>query len=181
MLSSINDNWLPLKYSLHRWGKINLIEQIWICSINILKTISFLKDLLILERVRAREWRVVGRRETKGERERASQANSSLSIEPDMGLHLMTWSWPEPKSRVGCLTDRVTNPHTPIQNNLKTISKVTPYNGGTWVAQFVKCLPSVQVMIPETWDPAPRQALCSAKSLLLSLILPLYSPSLCNK
>ena len=37
----------------------------------------------------------------EGEGERESQADSPLSMEPDMGLDLTTLkSWPEPKSRV---------------------------------------------------------------------------------
>ena len=44
---------------------------------------------------------------------------------------------------------------------------------GAWVAQSVKCLPSAQVMIPGSWDGAPRQAPCSVGSLLLPLPLPL--------
>ena len=49
-------------------------------------------------------------------------------------------------------------------------------------------LPSAQVMIPESWDRAPHQALCSAGSLLLPLPPPLptahallLSPSQINK
>ena len=42
---------------------------------------------------------------------------------------------------------------------------------GTWVAQLVKHLPSAQVMISRSWDPAPHWALCSAGSLLLPLLL----------
>ena len=42
--------------------------------------------------------------ERQGERE--SQAGFLPSAEPDAGLDLMVLkSWPEPKSRVGCLTD----------------------------------------------------------------------------
>ena len=42
----------------------------------------------------------------KMERENESQADSLLSAEQNMGLHLRTLrSRPEPKSRVGCLTD----------------------------------------------------------------------------
>ena len=44
---------------------------------------------------------------------------------------------------------------------------------GTWVAQSVKHLPLVQVMIPGPWDGAPYQAPCSVGSRLLSLPLPL--------
>ena len=43
------------------------------------------------------------------ERERESQAGSTLSTEPDGGLDSMTLgSWPEAKSRAGCSTDWVT-------------------------------------------------------------------------
>ena len=47
--------------------------------------------------------------------------------------------------------------------------------GGTWVAQWVKSLPSAQVMISGSWDRAPNQDLCSVGSLLpaLSPCLPL--------
>ena len=44
---------------------------------------------------------------------------------------------------------------------------------GTWVAQWVKPLPLVQVIISGSWDRAPHRAVCSAGSLLpLSLSLP---------
>ena len=62
----------------------------------------FKKDSFILER--ERESMIRG---TKvGGRERESQADSSLSVQPDLGLNPMTLgSWPVPKSRVGCLTN----------------------------------------------------------------------------
>ena len=41
------------------------------------------------------------------------------------------------------------------------------------MAQLVECLLSTQVMIPESWDRALRQAPRSAWSLLLPLPLPL--------
>ena len=44
-------------------------------------------------------------------------------------------------------------------------------NRGAWVAQWVKPLPSAQVMVSGSWDRAPHQALCSAGSLLASLSL----------
>jgi len=44
---------------------------------------------------------------------------------------------------------------------------------GTWVAQSVKYLLSVQVTIPGSWDQALHQAPCSAGSLLLPLPLSL--------
>ena len=53
-------------------------------------------------------WERVGA-EREGETE--SQADSTLSTEPRAGLNLMNWimrSWPEPKSRVGRLTDWAT-------------------------------------------------------------------------
>ena len=61
-----------------------------------------------------REWERKKEREHEGrggkvQRERESQADSILSAEPDAGLNLMTLrSWPEPKPRVGRLTDCVT-------------------------------------------------------------------------
>ena len=55
------------------------------------------KDLFILEKERVR-------REEEGERE--SQADSPLSMEPNIGLNLTTLrSRHELKLRVGCLTD----------------------------------------------------------------------------
>ena len=42
---------------------------------------------------------------------------------------------------------------------------------GAWVAQWVKPLPSAQVMISGSWDRVPHRALCSAGSLLPSLSL----------
>ena len=43
---------------------------------------------------------------------------------------------------------------------------------GIWVAQCVKPLPSIQVMISGSWDRALHRAVCSAGSLLpLSLSL----------
>ena len=39
------------------------------------------------------------------------------------------------------------------------------YYRGAWVAQWVKPLPSAQVMISGSWDQAPNQALCSTGSL----------------
>ena len=47
--------------------------------------------------------------EEQRERERESQANSEMSIEPDLGLGITNLrSWPELKPRVGCLTDWAT-------------------------------------------------------------------------
>ena len=44
------------------------------------------------------------------DRERESQADSMPSTEPDVGFDLMTVSsWPEPKSKVGHLTDWATS------------------------------------------------------------------------
>ena len=42
---------------------------------------------------------------------------------------------------------------------------------GTWVPQLVKLLSLAQVMIPGSWDQAPRLDLCSVGSLLLPLFL----------
>ena len=49
----------------------------------------------------------------------------------------------------------------------------TDNSGGAWVAQSVKHLPSLQVMISGSWNQALCQAPCSAGSLLLPLMLPL--------
>ena len=48
---------------------------------------------------------------------------------------------------------------------------------GTWVAQWVKPLPSAPVVIPESWDQALHRALCSAGSLLPPLSLPASLPT----
>ena len=45
-----------------------------------------------------------------------------------------------------------------------------------WLSRL-KSLPSVQVMIPESWDRAPHWALCSAGSLPLLLSLPASLPA----
>ena len=51
--------------------------------------------------------------------------------------------------------------------------------GDAWVTPSVKRLPSAQVMISGSWDRAPSQDLCSARSLLGdSLSLPLASLAL---
>lgn len=48
-----------------------------------------------------------GGRGVEGEGERESQADFMPSAEPNMRLDPTTLrSWPEPKSRVGCLTER---------------------------------------------------------------------------
>jgi len=62
-----------------------------------------------------------------------------------------------------------------VADLIKTIE-----TGDAWVAQMVKRLPSVQVMIPGSWVPAPRRAPCSVGSLLvpLPLLLPLLVRSL---
>ena len=48
---------------------------------------------------------------------------------------------------------------------------------GAWVAQWVKPLPSAQVMISGSWDRGPHRALCSAGSLLPPLSLPASLPT----
>ena len=50
---------------------------------------------------------------------------------------------------------------------------------GTWVAQLVNPLSSVQVMIPGSWNGAPYEAPCSLGSLLLPLPL-LRVPHSCS-
>ena len=57
---------------------------------------------------------------------------------------------------------------------------------GAWVAQWVKPLPSAQVMISGSWDRVPHRAPCSAGSLLPPLLslpasLPTCDLSLSNK
>ena len=46
------------------------------------------------------------------------------------------------------------------------------YSRSAWVAQLVKPLPLIQVMIPGSWGGAPYWAPCSVQSLLLPLPLP---------
>lgn len=53
----------------------------------------------------------------------------------------------------------------------KTTRKKLPASGA-WGAQWVKPLPSAQVMIPQSWDRVPLRAPCSVESLFLSLPLP---------
>ena len=48
---------------------------------------------------------------------------------------------------------------------------------GAWVAQWVKPLPSAQVMISGSWDRVPHRALCLAGSLLPSLSLSASLPT----
>ena len=47
----------------------------------------------------------------------------------------------------------------------------TLQSGGAWVAQWVKPLPSAQVMIPGAWDRVLHWAFRSAGSLLLLISL----------
>jgi len=49
----------------------------------------------------------------------------------------------------------------PLEENLQSLGRL----GGSVVGR----LPSAQVMIPESWDRAPRRAPCSVGSLLLPL------------
>ena len=58
------------------------------------------------------------------------------------------------------------------QLDFKPKTIIRDEEGGTWVAQWVKPLPSAQVMISGSWDRALRRALCSAGSLLPPLSLP---------
>ena len=62
-----------------------------------------------------------------------------------------------------------------LVNIIKQSFKVS--SRGTWVAQWVKPLPSAQVMISGSWDRAPHRALCSAGSLLPPLSLPASLPN----
>ena len=65
--------------------------------------------------------------------------------------------------------------HLPIHTlvTLTERDKSTSRLRDAWVAQSVRHLPSAQIMIPESWDPAPHWAPCSAGSRLLPLPLPL--------
>jgi len=70
----------------------------------------FFLDLFIFwERESAWEWVWEG-----GEGERESQTDALLSMEPNVGLDLMTLrSWPELKSKVRHLTNRLSHPGAP--------------------------------------------------------------------
>ena len=59
-----------------------------------------------------------------------------------------------------------------LELNIRVLELKSQKNGA-WVAQLVKRLPWAQVVIPESWDQAPRWAPCSAGNLLLPLCLPL--------
>ena len=41
---------------------------------------------------------------------------------------------------------------SPLPSLVQFLEVKAPMNGGTWVAQLVKHLPSAQVMIPSSWD-----------------------------
>ena len=49
--------------------------------------------------------------------------------------------------------------------------------GGAWVAQLVKCLPLVQVIIGRSWIRDLHQAVCSMGSLPRTLPLPATLPT----
>ena len=54
--------------------------------------------------------------------------------------------------------------------------------GALGVVQSIKHLPLAQVMVPGSWDGAPRRALCSAGCLLLPLLCTrTHTLSLSNK
>jgi len=67
-----------------------------------------------------------------------------------------------------CTTEPPKGPAIDSSGTFKNRGK-KGYLGGS----VVKHLPSAQVMIPGSWDGAPRRAPCSAGSLLLPLPLPL--------
>ena len=128
-----------------------------------------------------------------------------LSMEHNAGLDLMTMrSWPEPKSRVGCSTDWVTqapqhmiifiSAGNMIYHFLKLreiINLKTRQVGGAWVAQLVECLtldfisshdPSIIRLTPPPIKPCielhaeHRACLRFVLSFSLSLFLS-FSPS----
>ena len=64
-----------------------------------------------------------GRGKVEGERE--FQAYSMLSVEPSMGLsHMTPRSWPEPKSRIRCLTDWATQ--APLKIDILVLKRSLP-------------------------------------------------------
>ena len=64
---------------------------LFMCLLNCVSSISFLKILLIfLLRERERKSVRISRGGAKGEGERESQADSELSVEPEAGLSLTT-------------------------------------------------------------------------------------------
>ena len=69
-----------------------------------------------------------------------------------------------------------------FKKNLKKSHKksLKTFLRDAWVAQSVKYLPSAQVMILESWDPAQQQApwLVGSLRLLSTWLLPLHSCSL---
>jgi len=109
-------------------------------------------------------------------RERESQADSALSVEPDKGLDLTSLrSWPEPKSRAGCLTDWATQAPHCLRQSFKLMPKMkscphffskskTLTSKSRWVRPCfssqgstaihiinVSCLTWLLTMVPSSW------------------------------
>ena len=103
-------SWPPIAMVL--WTCI-FPDQKWACVYTGLLH-YFFKDLFIYLRERAHACMSRGRGRERG---RESQANSMLSMEPKMGLNLMTLrSWLKQKPRVGCLTNWA--PQAPLSSAL---------------------------------------------------------------
>lgn len=51
------------------------------------------------------------------------------------------------------------------------------FSSGNWVAQFIKHVPSAQVLISGSWDRTIYRAPCSTGSLYLPLLLLILTPS----